>query len=68
MQVCCTPVRPHGVYSKEEIICKNGFLKPSAHRTILSLATEILSSVISDEKEFLTYLILKMVVSDKNLL
>ena len=35
---------------------------------ILSLATEILSSVVSDEKEFLAYLILKVVVSDKNLL
>ena len=34
----------------------------------LSLATEILSSVVSDEKEFLAYLILKVVVSDKNLL
>ena len=34
----------------------------------LSLATEILSSVVSDEKEFLAYLILKIVVSDKNLL
>ena len=34
----------------------------------LSLATEILSSVVSDEKECLAYVILKIVVSDKNLL
>ena len=32
----------------------------------LSLATEILSSVVSGGKEFLAYLILKIVVSDKN--
>ena len=34
----------------------------------LSLATEILPSVVIDEKEFQAYLILKIVVSDKNLL
>ena len=34
----------------------------------LSLATEILSSVVSDKKEFLACLKLKIVVSDKNLL
>ena len=34
----------------------------------LSLATEIFASVVSDEKEFLAYLILKIFVSDKNLL
>ena len=32
----------------------------------LSLATKILSSVVSDEEEFLACLILKIVVSDKN--
>ena len=42
--------------------------KLSAHSTILSLATETLSSVVSDENDFLAYLILKIVVSDKNLL
>ena len=35
---------------------------------ILSLATEIRSSVVSEEKEFLACLILKIVISDKNLL
>ena len=47
----------------------NGFLVALslAHTArLLSLATEILSSVVSDEKEFLAYLILKIVVSDKN--
>ena len=34
----------------------------------LSLATEILSAVVSDEKEVPAYLILKIIVSDKNLL
>ena len=34
----------------------------------LSLATEILSSVVSDENDVLAFLILKIVVSDKNLL
>ena len=34
----------------------------------LSLATGILSTVVSKEKEVLAYLILKIVVSDKNLL
>ena len=40
-----------------------------AHTTrFLSLAIEILSSVVSDEKEILACWILKNVVSDKNLL
>ena len=34
---------------------------------LLLLATEILSSVVSDEKECLAYFVLKIVVSDKNL-
>ena len=35
---------------------------------MFSLSREILSSVVSDEKELLAYLMLKIVVSDKNLL
>ena len=40
-------------------------VKPAYTALFLSVATEILSSVVSNEKEFLAYLILKIIVSDK---
>ena len=46
---------------------RNPFRLSLAHTArFLSLATKILSSVVSEEKEFLAGLILKIVVSDKS--
>ena len=48
-----------------ELIIFNDFLSLAHIARLLSLATKILSSVVSDEEEFLACLILKIVVSDK---
>ena len=48
------------VYSGSKKRTENG------KKSFSSLATKILSSVVSEEKEFLACLILKIVVSDKS--
>ena len=54
---------------KEHIYIVDTYQVSLAHTArFFSLATEIWSSVVSDEKEYLACLILKIVVSDKNLL